>query len=320
MPTFQIVQATKKAQKMRLAIEGPSGSGKTRSALRVADYICKQEGGRFVVVDTEAGSSRNYAHLFDFDVLEFAAPYSSERYAEALHLCEQAGYTVIIIDSFTHEWSGPGGCLTQATQFHGWQKVRPKHNALFQSLIWSPTHIIATMRSKEQHAMETNDRGKTQVVKLGMGAIQDKDAGYEFQAVLTMDRLHNGTVTKYRCDVLADTTWPYPGEEFAEVYYAWLVDGSPDIQRELQTRIKSIKQAWLNDAKTVGMIHDASPTKAEIATLKDWLGTLYDDIDKSDNIEALMQIGQAGTIRIQEWTAPPKPQAAVDATTTKQAA
>lgn len=100
-------KAERKQAKLRLALAGPSGSGKTMSALLMAKGL----GGRIAVIDTEHGSASLYADIADFDVLELHAPYSPERYAEAITAAEQAGYSVLIVDSYSHEWTGSGGCL-----------------------------------------------------------------------------------------------------------------------------------------------------------------------------------------------------------------
>jgi hypothetical protein len=39
-------------------------------------------------------------------VLPLDAPYSPERYIEAIKSCEDAGMEVIVIDSTSHEWEG----------------------------------------------------------------------------------------------------------------------------------------------------------------------------------------------------------------------
>ena len=312
MATFEIRQATKKALKSRFAFEGAPGSGKTRWAMVMAHYICQQEGGRFVVIDTEARSSENYAHLFDFDVLPFDSPYSSLRYEQAIRACESAGYTVIIIDSLTHEWSGPGGCLAQTSgNVTAWKTVRPAHDSLVRSILWSPAHIICTMRAKEAVEIEKDDRGKLKVTKLGLEAIQEKNIGYEFQAVGHLENEgHTCTVTKYRCDALANRIWHTPGDELSEVYYTWLTDGTPD----LEPLILAAKKQWMVEAKNIGMIRGASITAAETAVMKEHLGALIENLDGADSAELISNLGQAGIERIQEWKPPEPQQATINAT------
>src|SRR5690606_31598618 len=100
-------KAERKQARLRLALAGPSGSGKTYSALQMAKGL----GSKIAVIDTEHGSASLYADAAEFDVMELHAPYSPERYVEAIQAAEAAGYDVLIIDSYSHEWTGPGGCL-----------------------------------------------------------------------------------------------------------------------------------------------------------------------------------------------------------------
>jgi len=88
---MKFVKAEKKKSKLRLGMSGPSGSGKTYSALRLAKGL----GGKVAVIDTERGSASLYADKFEFDVLELTAPYTTERYIEAMKLAKD--YDIIII-------------------------------------------------------------------------------------------------------------------------------------------------------------------------------------------------------------------------------
>ena len=107
---MQFKKAQRRLSKLRLAIQGPSGSGKTFGALLLAKGL----GGSIAVIDTERGSASLYSDVEgmpEFDVLDLEAPYTPERYIEAITAAEQAGYDILIIDSMTHEWSGVGGCF-----------------------------------------------------------------------------------------------------------------------------------------------------------------------------------------------------------------
>ena len=83
---MQFNKAERKRSKLRLAICGVSGSGKTTAALQIARGL----GGKIAMIDTENGSSSLYSDKFDFDVLELEAPYTPERYIEAIEAAEKA--------------------------------------------------------------------------------------------------------------------------------------------------------------------------------------------------------------------------------------
>ena len=186
----------KRAQaKLRLAITGPSGSGKTYGALLLAKGL----GGKIAVIDTEHSSASLYDHLVDFDTLSLEPPYRPERFIEAIKAAEAAGYTTIIIDSITHEWSGAGGCLElneeiARSKFRGntwsaWSETNVRHRAFIDAILASQCHVIATMRSKTETA-QADEGGRKVVKKLGMKSEQRDGAEYEFTIVL--DLVHDG--------------------------------------------------------------------------------------------------------------------------------
>lgn len=246
---MQFVKATRKKARLRLALTGPSGSGKTMAALMIAKGL----GGRVAVLDTEHGSASLYAEPMtlpsgqtftppEFDALELTAPYSPERYIEAIHAAERAGYDTLVIDSLTHEWSGSGGCLeindtVAAAKFRGnswsaWNETTPRHRAFVDAMLQSPMHIIATGRSKTETAQTEGTNGRKQVVKLGMKTEQRDGIEYEFTVVL--DLIHAGhyaNASKDRTGLFAGGEPAPVTEETGERLLAWLENGEapPDV-------------------------------------------------------------------------------------------
>ena len=74
-------KAERRKAKLRLAITGPAGSGKTYGALLIAQGL----GGKIAMIDTENGSGDLYADMCDYDVQTLTAPYSIQKYLEAIH-------------------------------------------------------------------------------------------------------------------------------------------------------------------------------------------------------------------------------------------
>jgi hypothetical protein len=227
-------KATKKRAKLRMALIGPSGSGKTYTALKVAQYLVP--GGRVAVIDTERGSASKYADQFEFDVLELET-FHPERYIRGIAEAQQAGYDVLIIDSLSHAWMGKDGALelvdkaakrTQGNNsFAAWRDVTPLQNALVDAIIGANLHIIATLRSKMEHAIDRDERGKTTVRKVGLAAIQRDGLEYEFDVVADMAIEGNTlTVSKTRCPALHEAVISKPGREIADTLRAWLTDGA----------------------------------------------------------------------------------------------
>lgn len=225
--------AVKEQAKLRLAIAGPSGSGKTFTSLRVAQALAN--GGRVAVVDTEHGSASKYADLFDFDVLEMDAPFHPDRFGEAIKAAGQAGYDVIIVDSLSHAWNGPGGLLEivdlasrkyKGNSYAAWGEGTPIHNRLIEAIVSAPMHLIGTMRSKQDYILVERN-GKQVPQKVGMAPIQRDGMEYEFDVFMEMDIENNGLVTKTRCTALTGAILSKPGENLAETLREWLKGETP---------------------------------------------------------------------------------------------
>lgn len=186
--------ATKSQAKARILLSAASGAGKTTAALTLASSI----GKKIAVIDTEAGSASLYADRFAFDVLELSPPYEPERFIEAIAAAESAGYDVIVLDSITHEWSGPGGCLEIKTKmgdrFQDWAKVTPRHDKFIQAMMRSKAHIIATVRAKQGYSMD--ERGKVQ--KQGMDPQQRDGIDFEFTICWNINAQHLADAQKDR--------------------------------------------------------------------------------------------------------------------------
>lgn len=100
-----------------VGLVGPSGGGKTYSALRLATGMQRVCGGDIWFIDTEGKRALHYAHEFTFKHLPFDPPYSPLDYVSAIDYVLKQGARIVVIDSMTHEHSGPGGVMDQADTF-----------------------------------------------------------------------------------------------------------------------------------------------------------------------------------------------------------
>ena len=271
---MQFTKAERKKAKLRLALTGPSGSGKTWGALDIAQGI----GGRIAVIDTEKGSASLYSHRCDFDTLELSAPFTPERYVEAINAAEAAGYDVIVIDSASHEWSGSGGCLdandvTARTKFQGntwaaWNLTTPRHRAFIDAMLQSRCHIIATGRSKTETVQSDGPNGKKKVVKLGMKTEQRDGFEYEFTVVL--DITHDGhyaTASKDRTELFGGDAEPI-SIETGKKLRAWLDSGAEAVDPPAQPAPAigmpaNVLADWLAYFETVSDIEELSKQKTK---------------------------------------------------------
>lgn len=190
-----------------MGLQGPSGSGKTFSALLIA-FGLTEDWSKVAVIDTENHSADLYAHLGEYKVLSLSAPFSPERYIEAMQACMQAGVEVIIIDSISHEWEGAGGILDMHSQMPGnsftaWAKLTPRHNAFIQEILQCPVHIIANMRTKQDYVL-TDKNGKMVPEKVGLKGITREGMDYEFTIVFELDIKHMASASKDRTFLFAD--------------------------------------------------------------------------------------------------------------------
>lgn len=194
-------QAKRQQAFLKMALTGPSGSGKTMSALLMASGL----GKKIAVLDSENGSASLYSSAVDFDTAPLSPPFTTEKYIQAIQFAEKNGYDVLIIDSLTHAWSGPGGLLEQKEQmdsrggnsFANWAKITPKHNALMSAILHSKVHVIATMRSKQDYVL-ADKNGKQVPQKVGLAPQQREGAEYEFTTVLDIAMNHEAESSKDR--------------------------------------------------------------------------------------------------------------------------
>ena len=222
-------KAERKQSRLRLCISGPSGAGKTEGALTIATSL--KGGGKIAVIDTENGSASLYADRFEFDVLNLEPPYNPQRFVEAIKDASDSGYTVIIIDSATHEWDGEGGCLdmneqTARAKFKGntwsaWSDTTKEHQKFINAIVHSNSHIICTARSKTETAQE----GK-RIMRLGTKLVQRDNFEYEFTVALDLIHdCHIATAIKDRTSIFSSRQPEPITAETGDLLLNWLNSG-----------------------------------------------------------------------------------------------
>jgi hypothetical protein len=232
---MQLEHATRKKAKIKMALQGPSGSGKTMGALLIAYGLCGNW-NKIAVIDTENYSASLYAHLGTFKVLNIGAPFSPEKYMEALKVCEQAGIEVIVVDSISHEWEGSGGILDihsnmTGNSFTAWGKLTPRHNAFVQAILQSAAHIIGTIRSKQEYVLSERN-GKQVPEKVGMKGITRDGMDYEFTLVLDLDIKHNAIASKDRTGLFMDKPQFFITPSVGEQILNWCHQGETEILKD----------------------------------------------------------------------------------------
>lgn len=177
-----------------VAIAGPSGSGKTESAMRLMRGYCGKD--KFVVVDSEEKRALyKKARYQPWDWVDFQPPFTPERYVEVLEAVKH--YKGVIIDSGSHEYSGPGGlqdiadaalerlCKGDDSKIEkmtapSWKDAKRRHKTKLMSyLIRYPTPLVFCLRAEPKIKFVKDANGKTQIVDAGYVAICEKMFMYE---------------------------------------------------------------------------------------------------------------------------------------------
>ena len=198
---FQVKKAVREKIYVKIALMAPSGGGKTYGGLRLATGMAEEikaitgKEAKILLANTEQKRGYYYANEFNYDIVDIDAPHNPEKYVELIEFAVSEGYDILMIDSTSHEWEGKGGCLELQQQaggtYQSWAKVTPRHNKFINAIADSPIHIIATMRGKDQYEISKDDKGKTSVQKLGVGAKQRDGFEYEFSCTFLIDQKTN---------------------------------------------------------------------------------------------------------------------------------
>lgn len=249
---MQLRKATKTKAKLRIGLSGTSGSGKTYSALRMAKGMT--DTSKICIIDTENGSADLYTHLGDYNVITLEAPYTPERYIEAIETAESAGMEVIIIDSVTHEWDGKGGILESneklaQAKFKGnswaaWSQSTPKHQAFIEAITTSKCHIITTARAKTD-TIQTEDK---KIKKVGLKEIQREGYEYELTANFTIDREgHYAMASKDRTSLFIDLDPFVITEETGKILKNWADEGLEKDSSNIEENTSIVKPKMVTE-------------------------------------------------------------------------
>jgi len=230
-----IRKASRKNRYLKIGIGGISGSGKTLGALKMA-YGITGDWSKIVIIDTENNSADLYAHLGPYDVLPLEDT-SPQQYIMAIHEVIKCDYTVMIIDSLSHEYAGKGGLLEIADKiastsksgntFQAWSKANPIHNAFMDAVLKSKIHVIGTFRKKSDYVIEKNDKGKSAPRKVGLKTVTKEGTSYELDVLLDISTNHLCTAEKDRT-MLFDGKMPFElDEKVGQALQQWSNEGDP---------------------------------------------------------------------------------------------
>lgn len=240
---MQLIKASRKNAKIKMALQAPSGAGKTYSSLLIAFGLCN-DWSKIAVIDTENHSSELYSHLGKYNVLHVEEPFTPERYIEAIQLCEKGGMEVVIIDSITHEWMNILEAHSKMTgnSYTNWSKLTPRHNAFVNYILQSPIHIIGTIRSKQEYVLSEKN-GKQVPEKVGLKGVTRDGMDYEFTLVFEIDIKNNAIATKDRTSIFKGTPEFVITSKTGKKILDWCNDGDKEVDNsnDVFQRINSCK-------------------------------------------------------------------------------
>lgn len=252
-------EANREQNLLRLALEGMPGAGKTWTSLvfaqRLAEHYAAewtQRGlrGGIAVIDAEHGRSKRYAGMKPTpasNALSFAVTvltdFSPSNYTAKIEEAGRAGFCVLVVDSFSHEWAGRGGMLSlkdaqpAKKAYTGWGEINPLHDRVIDAILGSPCHVICTMRAKVKHIITEDNKPQ----KIGVGAVQRPGTEYEFEIYGTLDRSHILTISKSMCPAIDGAIIPQPRADFMDTVIQWLETGEA-AKLEMTRRLLSEEQ------------------------------------------------------------------------------
>ena len=267
--TFEIKPAQRQGARLLIQLSGVSGSGKTYTALQLAYGLAGNDASKVVMIDTENRRGSLYADSLPggakYSILDFYAPFSPDRYIEAIEAACKAGAEVVVIDSVSHEWESEGGCewIANQARFPDWKNAKRLHKRFVTFMLQCPAHIIACTRAREK--VDFSDPKNPR--PLGIQPIQEKNFSYEATVSLMMHQ-QGARQDVLKCpaellDVLGRGDG-YVGASDGQSLRAW-VDGAAQVDPAIEhhrgmllnateSGLQSLQAAWTSTPAKVRKI------------------------------------------------------------------
>jgi len=229
----------------KAAFEGEPGTGKSWSAALVAIGLHKKIGSTkpIVLIDTEK-AAKFLVPLFKENGIEAMVreTHSLADLVTAMKLCSEGYSDVVVIDSITHIWMDFQEAYKrklnrQTFQIQDWMAIKSDWNRNFSiPMVQSPLHIIATGRVSDRMEQEVDEDGRKEFTKTGVKMQAEKNAAYEFDVLVLMERhelitrakrevWRQATVLKGRGNLLDGKVFKNPTyEDFAPAIEAVIKD------------------------------------------------------------------------------------------------
>lgn len=233
--SFEAKPAVREHVPLLVGLMGCSGSGKTMSALRLATGIQSVTGGDIFFIDSEARRALHYADQFKFKHVQFDPPFGSLDYLAAIQSCVAQGAKVVVIDSMSHEHSGPGGyLLTQEAEVErmagndyakrervkmaGWIKPAKLRQQMITGILQLNVNLIFCFRAKEK----TKPKSGGGIQEMGFMPIAGEELLFEMTVNCLLMPKSNGVPT-WRSDQVGERLMMKLPRQFESIF----TDGRP---------------------------------------------------------------------------------------------
>lgn len=193
MPIVTISPATRAGMKLLISLFGLSETGKTLSALLLAAGI-EPDPAKRGLLDTEGGErGRAYVDHVPGGYMygSLTAPFTPERYTEAVLDFILVGCTTLVIDSGSHAWFAAGGILdmveaaVEKNDLAKWAKPKRRLGKMTSHWLGCGMHLIICSRGK-QPLIETIVDGKKKYIPGAIVPIQEKSLRFDMTIMALM--------------------------------------------------------------------------------------------------------------------------------------
>lgn len=196
MSVLEIRPAQREGARLVIGLAGWTGCGKTNTAILLAYGMANYDASKVGFIDTENKRGSLLADVLQtaepptdvpFLIGDLVAPFSPQRYIEAINDFEKAGVEVCIVDSISHEHEGPGGLIDIAGDDNKfWNRAKREHKKFVNALLQSSMHIIVCVRAREKVGLGKNANGKTEYQDEGLQPVTEKNLMFDMTASLMM--------------------------------------------------------------------------------------------------------------------------------------
>jgi hypothetical protein len=197
---LEIRPAQREGARLVIGLAGWTGSGKTVTAIELAYGLANYDPTKIGFIDTENRRGSLNADILQhslpptsvaFMIGDLVAPFSPQRYIDAIAEFAKTGIEVLVIDSITHEHEGPGGLMDIAgIDNKYWNVAKREHKKFVNALLQSDMHIIVCVRARDKISMDRvrDDKGnmKTDIQDIGLQPITEKNLMFDMSASLMM--------------------------------------------------------------------------------------------------------------------------------------